>query len=483
MAITGAWLLFFAATLALYWPFLNAPYFSDDFLFVFTAPPAHFYNFFFIPGPVGHAYRPVEAIILTWIQAHYGLNTIAIHLVSMAAHAALCCAIWVLAVRIGLSRIQTVLACCLMLVTQVGPGALLGNDSMSQAMSSALGDIGCVLLAIAYLDYAETPGRSLSWPCLTGAFAATFLSFFFKETALGLTVVAGLLTALIAARESGWQARIGFAVRRLVPYAVAVAIYFGLRIYAVPPLAEPGDHKVSLGMNAVKNLAEFGYAMATPISSVTTALTIRSGRLWEIALGGLPVLIVLVGVVAGLRAARRKWLVAILVCCVMASLFPALVLQHVSELYVYNAMPWVALLFGLGLGELWVRGPAARVAMAICTVTLFGGLLFADRQKSILMDANGRAAARLVSDIAHYVKQLPANGEIVLTEEAQARPKYSVYVLNGLDVLEFGDRKLGAICGRPDVKVTILPKAGLRESVHNPARLVLELKGHSLVPW
>jgi hypothetical protein len=70
-----AWAVLLLLCIALYWPNLHAGYFSDDFLFFFDSPPAHLYNYFSQMGAAAHAYRPIEAIVLTIIQKHFRFDT------------------------------------------------------------------------------------------------------------------------------------------------------------------------------------------------------------------------------------------------------------------------------------------------------------------------------------------------------------------------------------------------------------------------
>src|SRR5260370_2253132 len=92
------------------------------------------------------------------------------------------------------------------------------------------------------------------------------------------------------------------------------------------------------------------------------------------------------------------------------------------------------------------------------------------------MNANGQSAARMMTSIAHYMQQLPQDSEVWLVREETAAPKYSVYVLSGLDVLEFGEGKIGPIYGRPDIKVKFVSKQQVKGLAPDDHRLVLKLK-------
>src|SRR5260370_1967713 len=114
-----AWAVLLLLCIALYWPNLHAGYFSDDFLFFFDSPPAHLYNYFSQMGAAAHAYRPIEAIVLTIIQKHFRFDTFPIHLLSFCAHSALVCVVLATARRLRLEMTDTLLACTFTFFSQV----------------------------------------------------------------------------------------------------------------------------------------------------------------------------------------------------------------------------------------------------------------------------------------------------------------------------------------------------------------------------
>lgn len=475
-AILAAWLLFFGLTIALYTPFLNAPYFGDDLLVVFTSPPPHLFDYFWMPDAAPPAYRPAVAIVNTLIQSHFGFNTLPIHLVSIAAHASLCCMIWVAARRLGFGRFQAVLACALMLVGQFGAFVLVDNDTLSQAVSAALGGAAVLLIGIACLDIVEQPSDQLSRGYLAASALCYFASLFFKETSLGLILVITLFTGLAALRKKTARDRIYFALRCLIPFGIVIVVYFAARLNAGMPVSGGGRYEVILGLNVIKNLALFGLAAINPISTVTTALAIQNRDVVVLGLISLASLLVAATVLAGIWASSRRNIAALLVVCILAALFPAVLLQRVSELYVYNASPYIALLTALSLGALASGRRGAKALAAASAILLIGGQAYADRQKAFLLNANGESAAAILRSIAEYMKPLPHDSEIWLIQEKSTAPKYSEYVMSGFDVLEGGERRIGPVYGRPDVKVKFVSTQDLAGVGPDPHRLVLELK-------
>lgn len=480
LALAAGWFAFFCLTALLYTPYLGAPYFSDDFLFFFTPHPAHLYQYFWMPGAASHLYRPAEAILLTLIQTHYGFNTLAIHLISMAAQATLCCAVWYAAARLGFSRTATIIAVLLMFATQTAAPAMLGNDCMSQAVSSALGALAVLFAALAYLNEREKSGRSLTL-LIAASVLAFFCGLFFKETGLGLAIAIALLAFLPAYQRGGWSAGTVSMIRRMIPYAILTGVYVALRMSSGRQLSGQGNYRIGLGFNVIKNLAQYALAILTPASSVTAAVASQERDYATLLLIGLGLLLVAGVAAIGIWRTPRG-LAALLLTCIGCAMFPAVVLQHASELYVYNAAPYAALLLGYAFATLWARTGVWRIAAVICVVLLAGAQLIAVRQKGSLMNGNGERAQALLGPLVQYIHQAPAGGDIVLTKDLNPLPEYSVYLLNGVNVLEFGCENLGAIFGRPDVRVHIEPKASLSSIAPHEPRMILELRDGSLKP-
>jgi hypothetical protein len=482
--IAAAWMLFYAAAVVMYLPYLGAPYFSDDLLFYFISPPAHLIQYFWTPGADPHLYRPGEAIILTLIQKNFGFNTIPIHIVSIAAHASLCCMVWIAAVRLGFKVFAAAVAAILMLVSQIGVAALLGNDSLSQAMGAAFGTLSILLLGCASLEFIGSSGQRVSYGLVTCSALAFFAGIMFKETGLGMFGAVALFAVMMALSKSSWPARLQFMTMVMLPYVFLVIVYFVARAIAGHGqiISGSGPYKISVGSNVIRNLAQFASAAVAPISTVTTALAIQGRELGTLALAGAAELIVGVTVMVGIVPLVRRPIVLVLICCTLTALFPAMILQHVSELYLYNALPFIALLLGLAFNSVWERGGSLRAAAMVSLILLFTGQVLANHQKAALMNANGLAATRLIRTIIGYMKNMPFNGEILLTEGPSSGPHYSVFVLHGLEVVEWGCERLGPMFGRPDVTIRMVDEVRTRGLRADSRRLILRLQNGDLEP-
>jgi hypothetical protein len=462
------WAITFCMAVALYWPALHAGYFSDDFLFFATDPPEHLYDYFFRVGAAIHAYRPLEAIILTVTQQHLRFETLPIHLLALACHAGLVCVVLAAARAFRFGTAETVIAGALMLFAQVSAPAVLGNDTLSQSASAFLGALS------AFLFWRQQRAGLLSVLSL-GA------GLFFKETALGFLLVIGILAAYVILQQTDWRERARKATYLLLPYALVTLLYFAGRHLAGGMMATHGRYGMHVGLNVLRNLVSFGLAAFSPVSTVTSAIALATHHKTVLLLSLVSAGIILAVTAAGVLRTKRRMLCCSLAVLAVASLFPTFLLDHVSELYAYNAVPFVALIIGVGFGAIWRWNNLGRATAGVILALFLTGQTVASRQKAELMTLNGNRAAQMISTIDSYVRQLPPHSQVDLIRAATNAPAYSVFVLNGFDVLDYGNIKLGAVLGRPDVKIDIVEENQARGLTPNDHLLLLGLDKNSSI--
>jgi hypothetical protein len=481
LAVT--WAVLVLLCIALYWPNLHAGYFSDDFLFFFDSPPANLYDYFSKMGAAAHAYRPLEAIILTVIQQHFRFETFPIHLASFCAHSALVCIVAAAARRLRMGVIESFLACTFTFFSQVSETTLLGNDTLSQAASTLFGGLSILLLYSAYVDVSEEQRPTHPHARLALSVASYGVALFFKETALGFFMVAMILAAVTASRQPVWRARLRRALVLSAPFIVMTLTYFLARFHAGGRYSGGGVYRIEFGSNVIRNLAEFSLAAFGPFSTVTGAISFQTHNTRYLVFAALGWTFVVTTLVIGALTSRRKRPSLFLALCAVASLFPTYLLSHVSELYLYNAMPFLALSMGIALASLFRRGRWGQIAAISCAALVIGTQIFADRQKAELMRQNGSRAASMMAAIAQFMKEVPPSGEILLVNTAGRKPEYSVFVLKGFDVLEFGTYKLGPLLGRRDVNVRIMEETDAQKRRPNANVLMLKLAGNAIHPY
>jgi hypothetical protein len=472
-ALFGWWLLLFGASLLLYGPGLRAGYFSDDLLFFFYSPPLHLYQYFAARGASAQAYRPLEAIILTLIQQRFRFDTLPIHLISLGAHAGLCCTVLAAARRLELSGVERWVACASLLVAQVGAPAVLGNDTMSQTVSTFLGTLSIYFLYLGARNArAERPVRlSMKW--LSASLAAFAASLFFKETALGFVLVIALFVGVVALDHRGWALRAKAVIELAAPYGAVTMLYLAARLHAGAAMSQSGSYRIRFGANIVRNLAEFTLAAFGPISTVDGAVAVALHRTPLLIVEALGCIVICGIVLAGISVSAHRMLSIWLFSAAVASLFPAYLLTHVSELYLYNAIPFLSLLLGIAFGALWKRDALARAAAVFAAALLLSGQVYADRQKTKLMAANGRRAAAIYMGINRHLPDLPQHSRVLLVNPDDRKPEYSVFLLKGFDVVDLGNLQIGPIFGRPDIRVELIDESNAREIEQRKDQLLL----------
>lgn len=474
-ALLGGSAFWLVASLLLYWPGLRAGYFSDDLLFFFSSPPQHLWDYFAMRGAAAQAYRPLEAIILTWVQQRFRFETLPIHLLSLSAHAGLCCVTWAAAQRLGFRPVERWLACTFMLVAQVGAPAVLGNDTLSQSASAFLGTLSALFLGFVWLERRGPPSLALSNKWLTASVLSYAGSLFFKETGLGFLLVAAILICAIAFRDPAWSLRAKTAFLLSIPYGAVTLVYLVARLHAGGAVSQSGSYRIQIGLNVLRNILEFSLAAFGPMSTVDGAVAVamrRSPALVFDALGCmLIVAILLVGIIVSGRRTLALWLLVL----ALASLFPAYLLTHVSELYLYNAIPFLALVMGMAFGELWYRTRPWKAGVAVCAGLLICGEIYADREKAHLMALNGKRASAIYAGIDRFLPILPPYSRIFLVNPPHRIPEYSVFLLKGFDVVDLGNLQIGPIFGRPDVRVQLIEESQAEGMERRKDRLLLSL--------
>src|SRR5512146_435939 len=137
--IVGLGVFVVSAGLVSFGPGINGGYFFDDFLYVYLPSAGSWTDFFGRASGTSHAYRPLEAIILSWIQNHFGWSTWPIHALCFSLHSALAMLTYATARILGLTSLQAGIATIFLMVSQSTVSAVLGNDCLSQVLATTFG--------------------------------------------------------------------------------------------------------------------------------------------------------------------------------------------------------------------------------------------------------------------------------------------------------------------------------------------------------
>jgi hypothetical protein len=176
-------------------------------------------------------------------------------------------------------------------------------------------------------------------------------------------------------------------------------------------------------------------------------------------------------IIYGLTKARCATRIGLLIFFAGISLVPTYLFNHVSELYVYQALPPLALVVGIGFGHMIREQKSkSRHVWGWCIVLAFLGFhIFAVQCKAAMMVHNGERTRGLLDQIIKYVEEAPENTTIVLRNDENDYLRYSVFMMPGYEVLRYSRNLILAITGRDDVSGQFL-EAGetIPDSVKGP---------------
>jgi hypothetical protein len=475
-------LVFALAIFLVYLAGIDIQYYQDDFEWI--DPSSSVVDHFIRVNPANGWYRPIQASFLALVQRHFDLNTVPIHLASILIHALLCYWILVALIRTGYPPVHAILASAFMAFSQANAFALLSDDTLSQVLGTFFGCLSLWAL-LCRNKVAERPGNVHVGPyrLSVALFALALLS---KEASVSFFPM--LLCMLLLQNKTA--DRNAVAVKKFigeaVPYGAVLAVYLTIRWLAgaQQPGLGPARYQFRIGLNIFKNFALDLFALTVPASSVTAFEAFNAGDAARFGLIAACSLAFLCAVAYGLvLCARRDKKIIVAAIFLIASSLPMIMLNHVSELYVYNSMPFFSVLVGIGVGALWEnykRSPVRHAVVALFIVMLASHVM-AIRDKASLMRENGERAAVWIREIGPYMDRVPKNGELLLLNPPNNRVvEYSGYRMNGFNVLEYGEPFIKKRYGREDIGVRIVEPSDLGSAKQRPNVLILGLEGENL---
>jgi len=444
-ALLAACALAFALLgLALLGPVLDGGFFADDWELWLAAPREYLARAFFETRPYEN-YRPLQGLLVALSQTLFGRTTLPTHLVNLALHVALAVLVTRAVLGVGVSRTGAVLAGLYVCVSQLAASAVGGNDTMSLTLGTLAGSAALFWLA-------PFPGVRAR----PGAAAAAFaVSLFAKESSLGyLPILALLMWLHFRAEPNGARKAVTWT---LVLAAVAVG-YLALRAQAGGTLPDVASgEQMQVGTNVLRNLALLSVASVIPLPTTQVFLGAAAREwAWPIA-GGLSAVAVVAFLCWGsVRAGKLPWLAAFCAAAICV-LGPVLLLHHVSELYAYAVLPFVALAFGWSAGALLTRdgSRARRVTAAAVVAFALSANAWAQHQDARGMAESGGAAGALMTQLLDRLRSLPADSVAVLVDPPGLPPNYSVFRVTGFLGVWLTKRQVREMTGRDDVSVRI----------------------------
>ncbi len=462
-----------ALVLVLYGPGLNGQRYGDD--LGFLAPASVHHPFFHFVGPHPHHpwYRPIEATVITLAQQTVGYATWPVHGLVFWLHALLALGVARAVLKLGFSGPQAAVAAAFLIVCQTAVLAVEGNDTVSQVLGALAGNAALWwFYQLLRRDGAAPPGRegSACVVCLA-------VALWSKESSVGYLVGLTLLALMVRPGPGRVRRR---ALACWLSAAVLTAAYLLVRrqITAFGPSFGEGGYNLHLGLNVPLNAAGLLAVALLPISTVTM-YDWATAHWWPgLAAAGLATLLVLVVVVVGWWRNGRARLGFGLLVMAVCGLLPTILLNHVSELYAYGALPALSILVGVGLGrELGRARPVATTLMVVFLLVHAAGT----QQKVALMVDNGRRATALIEQLRPLARELPPQGRLALFSPPRQRI-YSAFVLDHTDVLEMGLTGVKVMLERPDIELRIVDAGELRRHPLAPGERLAALRDGRLQP-
>ncbi len=495
---SGIWLLILTiASLAVYFSSLHIWYYGDDFQYVYEDPASRIFYFFSHPNLFHGFYRPVNSAIIAVVQVFFGLETWPIHLINILVHAFLCWLVFLFMKREGFATWQGVLASAFMVVSQENASAVLGNDTFSQISGTLF---GCLSVWFLYLGYyrRDPSGESLpataeGAPFPLGYYLLALLSLAVslasKETSVAFGPIVFCFLLVKNWKMPSWGRKMAQTAMETLPFLVLTLLYIWTRAaigLSQPTTANSGNYGFAIGPNIIQNLAQFLFAAVVPASSASAFVAIKQRDMVVIGSIALGTFIFLGTTIYGLWRSHRHRTIPVMVLFALLGLVPAIFMNHVGELYLYNSMPFIAVIAGAGLGGLveLLRGRQGALAAFWMAMGVFAiAHIIAVQQKAAVMHTNGARARMYLAQIKPLVAGVPKDGHLLLLNPEEWEPEYSVYLMKPFSVFKWGVHIVKQESNRWDMEVEVVEKPDLHLPRYQENSLVLALEGDSVVVW
>jgi hypothetical protein len=471
--------------LCVFAPGLQIQYYGDDFGYILD-PAKNTLPAFWTQGNLHGWYRPIQMTYMFVVQQAWGWSTLPIHALQLLAHITLAYGVYRLARSLPAGRLQAAIAALWMLLSQADPLAVQRTTTLSSTLAACFGFFAVSLL----LRQERQPGRRKFQPAAYCAALVCFLlALFSKESGSILIVIVAAIFIFLRIKPL----RVGFHPTRgnllaFLPFLVVFCLYFIIRQSsgANPPVFGSGDYEFTLSATILKNVALLLLAGVTPVSTVTTFLAAQAGSPLLLSICILAPACIVGVAVYGLASSREWKSGLVLFCLALLSLFPMAGLNHVSELYVYQALPYLSLLIGIGWGAAAQAGAASgRRARILIVLLLSYGLVsvLSLESKTLLMSDNGRRAETILRQLPGFAERVPAGGQLLLVNPPEKTPSYSVFLIRGFDVFSGARQIVQQAAGRSDFSVRITGVEELAGGPLDPDVVAVTLRGDTVVAY
>jgi hypothetical protein len=352
-------------------------------------------------------------------------------------------------------------------VSQAATFAVICNDTMSQMMGSFFGALTIWNL---YLGMKQVrSGSSFPRSHLILCLLTFFLSLTSKETSAGLCLGVFNLILVMEPKSEGNRIQFFKVAKRVLPFFLIGLLYVGMRFSAgatMPSYGSNSSYELHLGINILKNIGLFAFQSILPFSSAMLAHDLYDRNI--LALAGIVGVTAMLGttLLYGIWRSPQRRLIFCILGFALFAVTPAIFLNHVSEVYLYNALPYVAIAFGFAIEYYWTQSArAVRISFSALLAVVFVANIVGAVQKTASLAEESSRSQVLMQQIYPIVSKLPNNGRLYLVNPVTHEFEYSVFAMKGFDVVKYADPWILRHTARPDVKLYVLESEEYRDSV------------------
>jgi hypothetical protein len=470
----------FGLAIAVYRNGLSIPYYNDDCQRVFTNPREVVFQGFTASNPQDTFYRPLEQVLLAIIQIGWGWNTFPIRILHLLFHTAIAMLVFHALRTWKVHLVSALVASMFVIVSQLSALTVLSNNTLSQLMGAFFSS-----LSVWMLYRYSVEGTQWKFFFSIVLFSLAILS---KETSAGLPLAIALL---IARQRKKGLVDFKQIFILLLPYAVCSLIYLILRVHAGGSIPEFGSTQMygfRLGSNVLKNVRLYMGEAILPSSTVTVLQAAYYNNYLLIICLSVYTAIFLGIAGYGVWKSPRKPVVKMICIGILCSWLPAILLNHISELYIYNSVFYLALLFGISVEYYWTKDPlrSPRTIFASCTIFLAVGItnMTGVDEKALLMKKEGDCAAILLPQIISLTTQIPENDYLYLVKQSEPGLEYSKFLTPSFGVLYSADTLVRYYAHKPHSHYIIGDSATCSQNaqIHAGIAFTCDLKTFRVYP-
>ncbi|MFY0675440.1 MAG: hypothetical protein JXQ87_18735 [Bacteroidia bacterium] len=353
-------------------------------------------------------------------------------------------------------------------MSQVNVSAIVGIDTFSQVGSTVFGFISMYFL----FKYLAIGGFSN----LITFSGLTILSLLCKETGVSFLLIAFSMILYACFKKS---VNVSKAITLVSIVMVLAVIYLWVRnsIGAAQPKLSEGAYGFEIGLNVFENLIGFLVALLIPISTVEVFNWYSSPEfsLLFLLIAAFSIFVFLIVVFGFKKSFSSKVFKASSYLFLLGSI-PVVFLNHVSELYAYNLLPFASLLFALAVNNAITTVSKKRPLKYLVYLVLFLFLMsnyWASLSKTMLMKANGENAHKLIEGLLNYTSEFPKKSIVFLVNDIN-KAQYSVFIQDDFNVLNRGENYLRR-ASRKDLRFRIISSREIDDFRHLKRAIFLEL--------